>query len=219
MEEFYYRIDYKFTSPLGYLEGSRYVTTISGDIIQEDANGENIAIAGRITLQMVLVSLALDNNYDLYEIFDEDAPLFEMGQAIFDFEYGEIQEKIREYYNGKIVNSDIYVIERIEILPPYRGNNLGKKLLKDIYNRFRGACGLFVLKSFPLQFEMEGTENSEWNKQMKLGAFEKNEKMAVQKLKRFYKSCGFETIPGISSNFMFVNPLKRNSKMDKIELE
>lgn len=219
MEEFYYRIDYKFTSPLGYLEGSRYVTTISGDIIQEDEDGENVAIAGRITLHIVLVSLAQDNNYDLYEIFDEDAPLFEIGQAIFDFQYGEIKDKIRDYYNGEIVNSDIFVIERIEILPPYRGNNLGKKLLKDIYNRFSGACGLFVLKSFPLQFEMGVTENSEWNKQMKLDAFEKNGKKAVQKLKCFYKSCGFETIPGISSDLMFVNPLMGNSKMDKIEFE
>jgi GNAT superfamily N-acetyltransferase len=206
MEEFYYRIDYKFTSLLGYLEGSRYVTTISGDIIQEDEDGGNVAIAGRITLHIVLVSLAQDNNYDLYEIFDEDAPLFEIGQAIFDFQYGEIKDKIRDYYNG-------------EILPPYRGNNLGKKLLKDIYNRFSGACGLFVLKSFPLQFEIGVTENSEWNKQMKLDAFEKNGKKAVQKLKGFYKSCGFETIPGISSDLMFVNPLMGNSKMDKIEFE
>jgi GNAT superfamily N-acetyltransferase len=219
MEDFYYRIDYKFTSPLGYLEGSRYVTSILGDIIQEDEDGQNVAMVGRITLQFVLVSLAINNEYDLYEIFDESAPLFEIGQAIFDFQYGEIKDKIQDYYNGEIVNSDIYVIERIEILPPYRGNNLGKKIIKDIYNRFSGACGLFVLKSFPLQFETEGTGNSEWNKQMKLDAFEKNEKMAVQKLKSFYKSCGFETIPGISSNFMFVNPLKRNSKMDKIELE
>ena len=219
MKEFYYRIEYKFTSPFGYIEGSRYVTTISGDIIQEDENGEIIAIVGRIILHLVLISLAQNNNYDLYEIFDEDAPLFEIGQAIVDFEHGEIQEKIREYYNGEIVNSDVCVIERLEILPPYRGNNLGKKILKDINNRFVSACGLFVLKSFPLQFEMEGTENREWNKQMKLDALEKNEKTAVQKLKRFYKSCGFETIPGISGNLMFVNPLKRNSKMDKIELE
>src|SRR5574340_175563 len=99
MEELYYRIDYKFTSPLGYLEGSRYVTTISGDIIQEDEDGESIAIAGRLTLHLVLISLARDNNYDLYEIFDEYAPLFEIGQAIFDFQYGEIKDKIQDYYN------------------------------------------------------------------------------------------------------------------------
>lgn len=219
MEDFYYRIDYKFTSPLGYLEGSRYVTTISGDIIQEDENDEEIATVGRTTLKLVLVSLAINNNYDLYEIFDEDAPLFEIGQAIFDFEYGEIKEKIQDYYNGEIVNSDICVIERIEILPPYRENNLGKKILKDIYNRFGSTCGLFVLKSFPLQFETEGAEASDWNKQMQLDAFEKNEKKAIQNLKRFYKLCGFKTIPGISKSLMFINPLMRNSKMDKIELE
>lgn len=219
MAKFYYRIYYKFTSPFGYLEGSRYITAILGDIIQEDENGENIAIAGRISLQLVLVSLAINNQYDLYEIFDHDAPLFEIGQEIFDFEYEEIKEKIQDYYNEEFVNRDICVIERVELLPSYRGNNLGKKVLKDIYNRFGSACGLFVLKSFPLQFEMKRTENSVWNKEVKLDDFEKNEKIAIEKLKGFYKSCGFETIPGISNNLMFVNPLKRNSKMDKIELK
>lgn len=216
IENVFYRIDYRFSSPIGDIDTSRYITTIYGEVLQdleEEDFGKNV-IVGRIKLQLILVSLAFDSQYGLMEIFDNSQSLSEIGEIILDIENNELKEVICEYYDTTFLeNNDICIIDRIEILPRFRGKRLGKKIIKDIYNRFSGSCGLFVLKAFPLQFEVR-TNKSLWNDNMELNLFNHNEKKAKQKLINFYTQCGFNKISTVSEELMFLNPMLINTFLE-----
>ncbi len=218
----FYRIDYSFSSHLGSMIESSYINCIKGELVQETEDGDisKEIVIGKIQISIILVSLAINNDRSLLEVFDNTAALFDIGQDIFDFDKNQMKDEIIGHFEEFPMNSDICIIERLEIIPAYRGKNLGKKMLKDIYNRFNGSCGFFVLKAFPLQFEprLENKVNI-WDENLKLKELEKDEEKARYKLIHFYQQCGFELIPDFSEEIMFINLSFTNKLMDEIELQ
>ena len=76
MKDIYYDQDldiefrYQFCSFLGPLEEERYVQNIFVDIIKTDDNGNEVQIIGKASIKIMLLSQALDDNYDIFQIFD-----------------------------------------------------------------------------------------------------------------------------------------------------
>ncbi|MFW6276036.1 MAG: hypothetical protein ACOC2M_05335 [bacterium] len=89
--------------------------------------------------------------------------------------------RILFYFKYDIFGSNICILERIEIIPRFRGYNLAAKAIKDIVFHFSSNCALFVIQAYPLQFEAERSEQSKWQKQLELTLFPTNEKHAVKK--------------------------------------
>lgn len=218
MSDSFVTFKYQFDSGTGPFEGERYVRDMKMEIFSQDEDGVPVDLIGKAVFKIIYVAEAINSDYDLYEIFDSDEYTFRHSHAFFDFKTGEVKQAIRKYYNYDVMQSNICILEKIEILPEYRGCKIGAKAIKDIIFHFGSGIGLFVIQAFPLQFESKKKELDEWQKQLKLSSFPSQEKIAFKKLKDYYKSIGFDKIPGYK-DLLFYNPVIRNARFDAIDLE
>lgn len=212
---------YQFCSFLGQLEGERYIQEIFVDIIKTDDSGKNVQIIGKASIKIMLLSQALDDNFDIFQIFDSDSYTMRIGDEIYDFENDDIKEDLRRQLFGDdyMANPNICIFERLTILPEYRGLGIAAKFIKDNFFFFSTACGLIVMQPFPLQFEAEGTlaKCSDFERQMEYDQMEKDENKARKSLINFYKKVGFLSVKGYD-DLMFLLPGFKNKKLDAIDL-
>jgi hypothetical protein len=102
---------------------------------------------------------------------------------------------------GGVTFRNILVINRVEILPPYRGMGLGLATIWDIIQRHSAGCGIVALKTFPYQFRsgsksgrLSFLEESDWNKKMGYDPYRYAVEFAHEKLIFHLKKLGFEPI-------------------------
>ncbi len=190
---------YNVIRPLGDDLDHEYVPIeIKGRIVQVDLGGNEVCMAGVIEAFLVNNILSphplefvcdahSQNLFDLYEALrTEDDMLWDKGDeddAADDFLY----------------------IGRCEILPDYRGHNLGLWSLVNVIATFGQGSSFVFLKPFPLQFE--GGNQCLLGDKLKLDVFTKSEKKAYKKLKEHYAKVGFVDVP--RTEYMSLNWDKR----------
>ena len=220
-QDFDIEFRYQFCSFLGQLEGERYIQEIFVDIVKTDDSGKDVQIIGKASIKIMLLSQALDDNFDIFQIFHSDSYTMRVGEEIYDFRYGDIKEDLRRKLFGDdyMTNPNICIFERLTILPEYRGLGIAAKFIKDNFFFFNTACGLIVMQPFPLQFEAEGTlaKCSDFERQMEYDQMEKDENKARKSLINFYKKVGFISVKGYD-DLMFLLPGFKNKKLNAIDL-
>lgn len=217
--EMYINFNYSFTSYIGEIEGSRYVQSVKIDIVNTDEGGYNPEVIGVAMIKVLLLEQAINDRYSIYEIFDQESYLRYIGDLIYNYDEGEFSDNIINAFSG-IFNLNICILERILILPKYRGFGIGAKLIKDIYMNFGSACGLFVVQPFPLQLEHPGALRDsalEWREKMNYELLEQDEKKAMRSIKAYYKKVGFVQIKGCK-DLLFIDTGAINRKIAKINL-
>jgi len=208
---------YSFQSPIGDIDNQRYVTDIDIEICTCNAQGAKIEKIGHATLKILLLGLATHSGYDHYDVFDTDQMLFTIGEDIYDFEWGSIKEEVKKELKFDY-DHDIVKISYIEILPEYRKIGLGKKLIKDIYNRFSNSCCMFVVSPFPIQHDKSQNKNSVWYKKMQYDSLISDFETGKKKLQKFYSSLGFMKSK-IAKDYMFLITEHKNDKLDSVILD
>jgi hypothetical protein len=213
-------LTYSFESGIGAATAGRYLNEytieIYGDGFDNGGNEIKPILIGKAKVTLVLLSLAINNGFSYYQIFDTSEELLELGNVIFDLELEQYNEVV-DRYNLEPFNSNLLYIDRIEILPEYRHAGWGKKVIKDILCRFSGCYGLMILKAFPLQLKVDRDTTDDWNIQMEFEKLEQDAKVATTKLNSFYKSLGFVKL--LNADYFLCNPELKNSKLDKINID
>lgn len=94
--------------------------------------------------------------------------------------------------------TQLFIIDRIEILPEYRGKNYAQTIIFDVLRKFAASSQLIAVNPFPLQFEVpfyESTrasqEEKDWHKKLGLEKITNDEGLAFQRLGDYYKKLGF----------------------------
>ncbi|MBO4805819.1 MAG: hypothetical protein J5554_07235 [Paludibacteraceae bacterium] len=213
---------YQFCSFLGPMEEERYAQKIFVDIVKTDDSGNDIQIIGKASIKIMLLSQALDDNFDIFQIFDSDSYTMRIGEEIYDFDLRNIKEDLQRKLFGDdiMINPNICIFERMMILPEYRGLGIGAKFVKDRFHYFSTACGLIVMQPFPLQFEPSHTleRDNEFESKMGYDKMEHDSLKAMKSLKDYYKKIGYITVRGYK-DLMFLIPNVKNDKLDAIDLE
>ncbi len=216
----YYQIQYHFNSYPGAYDDSKFVTTYTGNIFNEDENGFPSEKIGKTEVIHVKLMMAAEYGYLAEDIFESQEVLNEIGNSTFDTNIYSPKEDILQYYetNTPVIFPDLCIISRLELLPNWRGNGLGRMILKDIYNHFKHGMGLIIAKMNPIQFEeiLITEADQEWLKKMKLDELDPDFEAAYLKLKAFFKKAGFNHIDGYD-DLMFLNPMAENKLMNEIE--
>lgn len=220
MKELFLNFKYTFGSETGDVEGFRYIQNVFVDIYATDveADDEEEVLIGKLKLKTILMTQAIDDRYDLAEILDTDPDLFVISDKVFDGETEEPNSILQEEYPECMLNLNICVLDRIVLLPEYRGYGISKRVVKDVLFQFRTSCGMFVIQPFPLQFEGENCigvdpwEDRSWYKDL-----EKNEKKAMKKLEAYCQSIGFKKIKGIDG-LLFHCSFYRNLELEKVDM-
>jgi hypothetical protein len=137
------------------------------------------------------LGLSLDEPIDILGTIDYSDSAMNVAQHIIDNDTHDWVEEL-DIHEGGMMDSDLLILSRIELLPKFRGLGIGKKAIKDLDNNFIQGCGLFALKCFPLQCEVENKEKRKdrIKTRMEYESFEGNEKKACKSLRKHYRSIG-----------------------------
>jgi len=197
MEDFDFSITYQFSDYLAWAnelhEPGDFVNEVSFAVNIVDDEGNHIEEAARGLVSQILFGLAMDSGYPLYQVMDATSSLLEMSEIVFDWEEGsDPWAKIDQYYNEPLIEYNVCFLERIEILPMYRKLGLTKRILRNLNTRFYNACGLWVLKAFPLQHDsIIRSDTNQWTENMQYDRMETDIEKSQYKLYHLYQSLGF----------------------------
>lgn len=208
----YLNINYKFSSSSGYNEEYQYVNEYHLEIFKVGEDERQVFI-GKAKVELYLIGLALEHNFNPYYTFDSSQARRDFFNGIYDFGRNRFRKNVERMFDENF-NSNLLVIDRIEILPQFRGHEYGKKIIKDIILRFNGSFGLAMLKAFPLQLEVR-RDRDEWHEEMGYLKIEINPTKATRSLYRFYQSMGFNQMG--KSEYFFLNPIFGNSFFDNVD--
>lgn len=197
LDDGFFRVDYTFSAFLS--EGSAgedptdFVSEIFLNLYRVSEEKGTELVVGKGSLSLLHLNRAMDQDFPLFDVFDATASIQAMAGVIFNMkEEEDYWSKLDELYDYDIpTNFDVCFIERIELLPEFRGKGVGKWLIQNILERFYGSCGLVVINAFPLQHEDGDSYSPEWTAKMKLEALESDLEKAQYKLFHYYQQLGF----------------------------
>ena len=125
-------IEYHFDSSLGRIGTDRYVNAYKVAIYSEDHlhDPTKRVLIGKAELSLVLLTLMIHQRIDCYAVFDNTQFLNELGATVFDYETNNFRAALLDEIEAS--DSNLLVINRLELLPNWRKKNIGKMVIKDI---------------------------------------------------------------------------------------
>lgn len=219
ISDYSFAIDYSLSSEIGDIGIARYQQEIIGKIYHTMDDDEKIEV-GKFNCTKLLVGQSESNGYSRVDLFDYSDVGMEILSNFFDIENdGDFLPEYADLFMDLLPES-ILVLERMEILPEFKGLGLGKIIGKSIIQDFYSLDCLVVFKAFPLQLEgtnvLEVTEN--FRKKMGYENFLQDEKKAKISLNNYHKSRGFLNLPKGRKDIFYYNPTLKNKRFDSIDL-
>jgi GNAT superfamily N-acetyltransferase len=183
---------------------------ITGRVVMGDENDRDILV-GRFRVFYIDADTVLNGRYcsyfDVMDTRSETAPYYEY---LFGGPQNSISPELEELLGEAPACQNALILDRLEILPKFRGKRFGLLVLRRLIERFSAGVGIVAMKPFALQLEATWPEEAdEWRERMKLKEFPKDENRSIAKLRWYYAQLGFKRLP--NSEFMFLGadaPLK-----------
>ena len=156
----------------------------------------------------VLAGQMIASKYDRAVITNISQSLMDWQELLFRelFNGHNFAPKVRKMLGlDKLTAKDFLLLRRIEILPKFRGMQIGENVF-ELIDKSIGKFCVTALDAFPLQLEGD-QENlnifgEEWAKQMNLDDFVQDEQQAFKKLIKYYKDCGFQEVTDCDVHLM-----------------
>ncbi|MGL4757328.1 MAG: hypothetical protein ACRCXB_33665 [Aeromonadaceae bacterium] len=198
-------ISYRLTSiPLG--EEMKYLTEIEGDIHSCD-DGGNEYFTGKVKYYIIDADEAMEEGGSPESVLDLLSNTAHFMGDIYDRNGCFFKRKIRNLFDTETFSSNFLILDRVEILPLFRGKCFFSTILDDGIRHFGKNAELVALKAFPLQFEAAYKDEAtiKWHEKMEISKLTLQEKTAFKKLERYYKKFGFVKV---SDTGTMVKPLE-----------
>ena len=187
---------------IGDDEPSRFIHQLDGRIeLYVDHDTKRQAI-GNFSALVVDVESAINERVHPFDVFDSHSttapyyrPLFlERSWSGADFRTSVLKAV---YGEDEPWRPNVLILDRVTVFPEHRGNGAGLLAIRGLIERFRMGVGLIVMTPFPLQFEAEPHSQEDLDERSRLGLdkFGIGYDKAMAKLRGYYATLGFRTIP------------------------
>lgn len=180
-------------------EGSQWLVEYSAEVTATHSDGveESELVIGKGKFFYADMDGAYVDGLSPFDVLDERAGTFDFVFPLF----GESDEgmsfksDVTERFNLTGHTNNLFIIDRLEVLPEYRGENVAAILIDEAIRLFSADAEVIALKSFPLQDEhvYESKKRDSWYKAMKMDELPKLEGYE-EKLSSFYEKIGFASI-------------------------
>lgn len=181
-----------------YVEGTGepedYIYNYFGKIHHVTETERRILI-GKFQAYYVDVGLAVDEGRSIFDVLDAYAQTFEYHDDLFGENAPQFSEKIEDALGYDIDGLNLFILDRLEILPKYRGTKVGLSVLSRLIKRFSAGAGVVAMKPFPLQLEKPSSDDDAWRNKLKLNEFSDEEDISKKKLVEYYSRLGFIQLP------------------------
>ena len=180
-----------------YADPHDFVYETSGDLFILD-EFEGRECIGKFRVYYVDVERAMNEREPIYHVLDDhSAEVEEYFEPIFESEGYDFNENLLETVGYEVTGHNILILDRLEILPQYRGRKLGLTILHHMIARFSAGASIVAMKPFPLQFEpIRDGDKKKWRDRMCLDQFSADENTANEKLRDYYRKLGFIHLGG-----------------------
>jgi GNAT superfamily N-acetyltransferase len=194
-----------------------YIYPICGRIAEMDDEESDILV-GKFRQYYVDIASAINAGYtDVFDIFDAHSEsTADYYDSLFDPDTVGFSENLRKLLEDEIFEPNLLIIDRLELLPSYRGQNLGIIIMRRLIQRFSAGVGVVAIKPFPLQFEhsIPAEDESGWHEEMQLSSFRETERDSIRKLQNHYRKLGFVEMKG--TPHMFLSTTRRLPRIERL---
>ncbi len=208
------------TQPIALIpeEPEDFMYEVSGKILCGSMKGEKDRVAGRFRAYYADFESAENHGVSAFEVLDTYQHTCEYADAILGSSPGTFSPRLYKLLDDEIWKFNLLILDRVEILPKYRGRGAGPLVLISLIERFGAGAGVVGMKPFPLQFEPEQSRDStSWAKRLRLGDLTRDQKMSTRKLKKYYGKLGFVEMK--STPFMFRSMSWALPSVEQLRLE
>lgn len=186
------RIYYSFSTPFELDDELDYVVNYYGRIIDsgsdEDEGESKETLIGRVSGYRVHMGLVWEHDLNPLDVFDAHShTLLGFYEVLFDQRTCELKESICELSVGP----DVLIIDKVEILPNYRGKSIGLKAVRRTMEFLGGGCAVTALHAHPIQYDKL---DKDWTLQMHLQNFIGDKQTAQKKLRDYWSRLGFRRV-------------------------
>jgi GNAT superfamily N-acetyltransferase len=179
-----------------YREPGDLIYETRGDIANIDDDDDSRSLIGRFGVYYMDVDRAINEGCSVFDLFDAYSQTAEYYRALFGRDAPDFSSRVRKLVDDEIWGSNVLILDRLELLPEYRGKGLGLNLMRHLIKRFGYGAAIVAIKPFPLQFEFapncEGEK--EWRSKLRLDAFTKSHRAGTTKLVDYYGRLGFRRV-------------------------
>lgn len=213
-------------SSLDCEEPEDFIQRISGivSVLREEERSEEVA--RYIVFQTNLEAAASQQGYGPVTVLDGDSRTSAFTELFESNDDGEFAKGvIRTLDEPLMERGSIFILDRLEILPAYRGLGLGARIIRNLVQRYAHLLEVVAIKPFPLQNEAtppSEPEDEVWRRKLALESFPSNHAKANKTLKAYYGGLGFRTIRGTPLMATLADtllaPLSQNNRPSRISL-
>lgn len=185
------------SSTFQYEDPDGFIYETAGDIHVGD-DVDELQLAGKFRIYYVDVDGAVDDGESMFEVLDAHSrAIVEYYDPLFSPESNSFNDRVLELVEHEVVGGNLLILDRLEVLPRYRGGGIGLEIMKHMIRRFSAGTGIIAIKPFPLQFEVSDSNGIEqgWRAELALEKLPRNEKAATGKLREYYGRVRFVPVP------------------------
>lgn len=172
----------------------QWITQITGEVFAYGLDIED-ELVGRANFFYVDLDSSNWSPFDLLDTMSETEVYI---NALYGYERnpGGFKDRVCKILDYENWSSNVFILDRIEILPIARGQGVMKGIIDEACRLFSAKADVMALKLCPLQHEKYYPHEipKEWKEAMKFNDFEQDETKANEKLALYYQKLGFKTI-------------------------
>jgi len=177
-------------------DGYDLLHEFTGEIVRKPETDE--IIVGKVRAERVDVGEAMNRRWSLMDAFDHSGETEEFYDPLFDPGTYDFREGL-----GLESFGDVLIVHSIEIVPEYRGLNLGLLVMLQTIKTLSGGCAVVAIKPYPLQFSGNVNKDNE-------PEFDKGQK----KLRAYWQKFGFQRIG--KTEYYYCDPTHRLPRAEKL---
>lgn len=170
-----------------------FIYETSGNLFGIDDNDDRELI-GKFRVYYVDVECAINEGEPIFDVRDaHSSHLEEYFEPVFGSEAPDFSNRLLDLLGHEVLGCNLLILDRLEVLPQYRGKGLGLSVLRHMITRFSSGAALVAMKPFPLQFEAAPSSAAEkkWRTRLSLAQLPTDKDVATEKICQYYSKLGF----------------------------
>jgi len=170
----------------------QYLQETRGEIQRlDDDNGETVI--GRFRLFYVDILRAIEANIALVDVLDAESATIDYFWPLFGSDSPRFRGSVLGLSGDRVtLSGNLVILDRVEILPRFRGRSLGLAAMTEIIARFAMGAAIVAIKPFPLQFEARSPWPFDgWRTAMECERLSRDQSTATAKLVGHFSKLGF----------------------------
>jgi hypothetical protein len=192
-----FSVTHTLSRPLNDYEEYEHLMWIPGEIVEVHEDSST-TLAGRTSVCLVDYARAkFEHGLTLHGVLDADMIAYSYAPGLLGDD-GDLNKK----FDDMLFVERILIVDRIEVLPKFRGRCLGIWAMYSILDCFATSNVLPVIKPYPLQFGPSFNSSSEGD--LKLSDFRISRPEAFRKIRNYWSQVGFKKVWGDGDEQLWV---------------